>query len=269
MVIEDSSVPDNDDNRRDELASNSSSSHQKGLRSIARLLIGGVLLGIDELNADLGNWREDLTSHRANHTNLTSPETRKTNTDSISTSEQTKNQNIARYALIGIALDLQERVQSGLKTVDQATRSISNAATPFIDPISNSRLARPFRQRYDELALRGQREVDRWVNAGITEDTRSRLYAQATLEKSVDKSIDYLTTNEEIKELIETQSVSLAGEVVEELRERAVSADLLLERIVRMILRLTPRDELPAPPAEIMEQARPFVRRAGRVVRKS
>lgn len=275
MGPDDSRIQNIDHNNQADLTAHDIPSSPRGFGSIARLLIGGVLLGIDELNASLGNWGAEISSPKSGNADYPSSQSSKSeefdipSNTSISQSDEYDNSNIVRYALIGLAFDIQERVQSGLKIVDQTTRSISNVATPIIDPISNSRLVKPFRRRYDELVLRGKQEVDRWVDAGLAEDTRSRQFAQTALEKSVDKSIDYLTTNEEIKELIETQSVSLAGEVVEEIRERAVSADILLERIVRMLLRLTPRTELPAPPTEVMEQARPFIRRAGRVVRKT
>jgi hypothetical protein len=275
MGPDDSRIQNIDHNNQADLTAHDFPSSPRGFGSIARLLIGGVLLGIDELNASLGNWGAEISSPKSGNADFPSSQSSKSeefdipSNTSISQSDEYDNSNIVRYALIGLAFDIQERVQSGLKIVDQTTRSISNVATPIIDPISNSRLVKPFRRRYDELVLRGKQEVDRWVDAGLAEDTRSRQFAQTALEKSVDKSIDYLTTNEEIKELIETQSVSLAGEVVEEIRERAVSADILLERIVRMLLRLTPRTELPAPPTEVMEQARPFIRRAGRVVRKT
>ena len=275
MGPDDSRIQNIDHNNQEDLTAHDFPSSPRGFGSIARLLIGGVLLGIDELNASLGNWGAEISSPKSGNADYPSSQSSKSeefdipSNTSISQSDEYDNSNIVRYALIGLAFDIQERVQSGLKIVDQTTRSISNVATPIIDPISNSRLVKPFRRRYDELVLRGKQEVDRWVDAGLAEDTRSRQFAQTALEKSVDKSIDYLTTNEEIKELIETQSVSLAGEVVEEIRERAVSADILLERIVRMFLRLTPRTELPAPPTEVMEQARPFIRRAGRVVRKT
>ena len=275
MGPDDSRIQNIDHNNQADLTAHDIPSSPRGFGSIALLLIGGVLLGIDELNASLGNWGAEISSPKSGNADYPSSQSSKSeefdipSNTSISQSDEYDNSNIVRYALIGLAFDIQERVQSGLKIVDQTTRSISNVATPIIDPISNSRLVKPFRRRYDELVLRGKQEVDRWVDAGLAEDTRSRQFAQTALEKSVDKSIDYLTTNEEIKELIETQSVSLAGEVVEEIRERAVSADILLERIVRMSLRLTPRTELPAPPTEVMEQARPFIRRAGRVVRKT
>jgi len=234
-------------------------------------VIGGILLGIDELNTNLDKWEARVPPSGSSQVHTSSAESTIRYDQDISENETIPGKvddSIFRYALIGLALGVQDTIQSGLRAVDKTTRSISNVTTQIASPITHSRLAEPFRQRYNELVWRGQREVNRWVEAGLTEDTRSRLIAQNALENSFDRGIDYLTTNEEIKELIETQSVSLAGEIVEEVRERAVSADNLLEGIVRMILRKPPRDSLPPPPEVVMQQARPYIRRAGRIVRK-
>jgi hypothetical protein len=124
------------------------------------------------------------------------------------------------------------------------------------------------RRRYDGLVLRGQKEVDRWVETGRTEDARSRSLAQSALDGSVDQSITFLTENEGVQELIQSQGVSLASEVVEEVRERAVSADNFFEGVIRAMFRRQPRSALPDPPPEVKEQAVPFRQIKGRSIRK-
>jgi hypothetical protein len=42
--------------------------------------------------------------------------------------------------------------------------------------------------------------------------------------------------------------------VIEEVRERAVSTDKFLERLVRTLLRRPPREELPEPPEMLRKQ---------------
>jgi hypothetical protein len=275
MVPDKPDIHISDNNDSDGPGANYSPPRLAGHRSLTRLVIGGVLLGLDEINASLEkNW--GAKSPRSNSRQASPVFPKSGGPDSSEFKQIPPNSgnakktggDLARYVLIGLVFGVQDRIQTGLKAADQATRAISKATAPLINPISKSKIVQPFHRRYDELVLRGQHEVDRWIGAGQTEDTKSRLVAQAALEQSFDRGIDYLTTNEEIKELIETQSVSLAGEVIEEIRERAVSADNLLEGAVRMILHKPPRSELPAPPAEISEQAHPFVRRAGRIVRK-
>jgi hypothetical protein len=58
-----------------------------------------------------------------------------------------------------------------------------------------------------------------------------------------------LAQKPEVRELLQQQSMSLAGEVVGEVRQRTASTDALLERLARAILRRSPHEavvELPA-----------------------
>jgi hypothetical protein len=64
-----------------------------------------------------------------------------------------------------------------------------------------------------------------------------------------DRYIEYLHKNpENVQDLVAGQSVTMATEVVEEVRSRSAVADNALEHIVRSLLRKKPRAEL-APPA--------------------
>ena len=224
------------------------------LRSLTRLVIGGVLLGANELLDNLDKWEtlapatrpvDDITDDEAGEI-ITLPAQSETNVD------------LARYTLIGLVFDTQDRLQSGVRSLNKVANFMSGLASPIIKPFYGSRLAAPLRRRHDRLVLRGQQEVDRWIETGRTEDARSRSLAQNALYGSVDQSINYLTANDEIQELIQSQSVSLAGEVIEEVRERTVSADNFIEGVIRSMFRRPPRSELPEPPPEVKEQAVPF-----------
>ena len=54
-----------------------------------------------------------------------------------------------------------------------------------------------------------------------------------------------MAQNEEVKELVQEQSLGLAGEAVEQVRERTFTADTLVERIARAITRRGQRLEPP------------------------
>lgn len=60
--------------------------------------------------------------------------------------------------------------------------------------------------------------------------------------------------NPQLEEMVHQQSINLATEVVEEARERMVSADTLLERVVRSLLRFPPREALPEPPQVVQDR---------------
>jgi len=68
--------------------------------------------------------------------------------------------------------------------------------------------------------------------------------------------IDYLNEHPmEVQTLVQGQSLSLAGQMRDEMRERTVTGDSVVDAIVRSILRLKPREELPPPPAEVQRRA--------------
>ncbi len=62
---------------------------------------------------------------------------------------------------------------------------------------------------------------------------------------------------EQVQQLIQGQSLDLAGQVLDEVRERTVTADTVAERLVRAILRRNRREELPPPPPEVQRWANP------------
>jgi len=121
--------------------------------------------------------------------------------------------------------------------------------------VYKSRILSPLRSEIDGLAERGQQQIENWIDIGRVEDQASRDLTQAAIYERVDYAIDYLTADDGVQELIQSQSVGLVDEIIEETRERTVSADNFLESLVRSILRRPPRWELPEPPEEIKRQA--------------
>ena len=74
--------------------------------------------------------------------------------------------------------------------------------------------------------------------------------------------------------MITGQTTGLAGEVLDEVRERTVSGDSFLEGIVRAVMRKAPRAELPPPSTEIRQSAvkvpeRPLVAKGGSAMSKA
>lgn len=81
----------------------------------------------------------------------------------------------------------------------------------------------------------------------------------ALIRQRGDRYLDYLHDDnpEVIQDLIQGQSLGLAGEIMDQVRERTVTADSLVETLTRAILRRTPRSDLPEPPDEIKNLALP------------
>ncbi len=88
-----------------------------------------------------------------------------------------------------------------------------------------------------------------WVELGRASEPTARLVARRAYLEAVDDFIGHLSQNDELASLVQEQSVGLATEFVDEVRERTVSADTLAESIVRRILKRPPRPALPPPEA--------------------
>ncbi len=79
---------------------------------------------------------------------------------------------------------------------------------------------------------------------------------QPLIRQQGDIYIDYLNDHPApVQTLVQGQSLSLAGELRDEVRERTVTGDSLVDSIVRGLLRLKPREELPPPPDPVQRRA--------------
>lgn len=79
---------------------------------------------------------------------------------------------------------------------------------------------------------------------------------QGLIRTQGDVYIDYLNAHPTpVQTLVQGQSLSLASQVRDEVRERTVTADGLVDLVVRNLLRLKPREDLPAPPDVVQRRA--------------
>lgn len=220
-----------------------------GLRSLTRLVIGAAGIGVKQLRLRLHRWEEEIDQDRAKEqakTSQVSPD------GVVGQPEETSptSDEILRYALIGMLFDAQEVIKSGSVKAVKVGRSIRRRTNPILRPLASSRLFSPVRKSYKKMVSFGQSKVDRWIDIGRLEETHSRMMAETALSGTVDETIDYLAENPGVQQLITSQTTSLAEEVVEEVRERTVSADILLEGLGRALFRRKPRHSLPPPPVE-------------------
>lgn len=207
------------------------------LRSLTRLMVGGLATGYEGLRQRLEAWE----ARQPEAAQETFP----------AESERDR----LRFALIGAVFAAEEQAGRGLRRAGRAARLVGNIAELFVGPVYRSRPLGPARRQIDHLAARGRQQVEAWIDLGRSEDQTSRDLARAALYERVDNAIKYLTANSEVQELVQSQSVGLVDEVIEEARERTVSADNFIESLVRSLLRRPQRWELPEPAEAIKRQA--------------
>jgi hypothetical protein len=160
-----------------------------------------------------------------------------------------------RLITIGAIFDTQERLGRGLTQIGRAGNAANRLAMRASRPLRWIPGVKPLQRRIDRLAARGEQEVSRWIKIGRQEEQQSKALAEKVIIDTVGEYIQYLADHPAVEELVEEQSTSLATEVVEEVRERAVSLDTFLEGIARGMLRRIPRSSLPQPPAPIKMSA--------------
>jgi hypothetical protein len=158
-----------------------------------------------------------------------------------------------RYALVGLIFESEEQLERGLNLSHRVGRAIGRKLNPIIQPMA--KIPNPAAKGFDHLIQRGQSKVDHWIERGREEEVISRQLAQEAATNTVDDSITYMAQNPALEELVQTQSVSLARQILELVRKDMVSADYFFEGLVRYILRRKPRYLLPLPSPEVQKQA--------------
>jgi len=135
-----------------------------------------------------------------------------------------------RYMTIGMLGGGLDRVQNGAGLVSEASDAVARAAGRIISPVWNSFLFAPLHRPLQQAEQAGENKVDAWIRRGRVEEVRSRALAEVSINNLVEESVTDITNNPQVQvlvqEIIASQSTSLVGEVIEEIRERMVTLDL-------------------------------------------
>jgi hypothetical protein len=173
-----------------------------------------------------------------------------------------------RQVLVGFAIDTQSRLSRTARAILRRGGQVTGGVGHTLNPVLSSRALSPVRGPFESLVERGQAQVDHWRELGRAEEALSRALAQDTAEQLVDTTVDTVASDPRVRDIaqdiIAQQGMGMAEEAVEEVRERTVSSDLLLERPVRSILRRRPRESLPAPTEVIRNLPKVRARGGGR-----
>jgi len=224
------------------------------LRSLTRLVVGGAILGVEELMGRLETWEEEIDQKPVD--TIPAEMVVYDVVDESVTVEKNEFEPLtdstsARHVLVGWIFDSQSKMGQRLAALRRFERRASRRLAAPLKPLGRSRLGQSLNTRFEDLVRRGEYEIARLAEIGKVEEYRSRKLALTATTETVDESIDFLTDNEELQELITMQGVGIAGEALEEMRERTVSADDFFESVVRALLRRTPRKQLEAPSREV------------------
>jgi uncharacterized RDD family membrane protein YckC len=170
----------------------------------------------------------------------------------------------ARHLMLGMMVDARNRARSSGRILDRLTTVTGNTIKYLFGPLSSSRAISPVRKGFGSAVERGESQVNHWMAMGRAVDARSRSTAELAFEQTADDAMDEIIDNERvqifIQEIVQAQSQGMIDEVIEEIRERGISADNFLERPFRLLLRRPNRSEVP-PPSFAPNLVRPQSRR--------
>jgi hypothetical protein len=224
------------------------------MRALIRLAIGSVELGAENLLHRLERLEAQPPPAGVN-SEPTSAIVRSEPAGAPPEQIESSQLALARYITIGAIFDAQERLERGLIQFGRAGNAVNRLATRASKPLRWIPGVKPLGRSIDRLAARGEQEVARWIKLGRQEEQESKEFAERVIIDTLGEYFQYLADHPAVEELVEEQSTGLATEVVEEVRERAVSLDTFLEGFARAMLRRTPRSRLPLPPAPVRMSA--------------
>ncbi len=195
------------------------------LEAATRLLVGALVEGSVQFRERLKAWDE------------------KTAVSSGSSDQSSASQaDQIRYTLIGMLFHAEAHLKTRqIPLFKQAAGLAFYSFSRLTAPAANSRISRSVNGRMDKWAARGETFVNKWMATGKLEEEHGRNLALTAVEESIDDFINDLAKNKELQSLIAEQSMGLATESVDNVRERAVTSDALAERFVRSLLRRPPR----------------------------
>ncbi len=205
--------------------------------SLLRLLLGGVVVGADELQGRMRAW--DAASRA-----------------SAQTTPTMKAPDALRYTLIGALFDSEARVRRGFSKMRARLRRLSDEAEDEAEayyashdtPGMPSTPLDPLLLRLDGLLSNASSAIDRWTAQGWSEEQHGRRMARQATASVIDELFDYMAQNPEVRELVEQQATGMAGAAMNEVRGRTATADLWIERLAHNLLR-RPASDMPAEPA--------------------
>lgn len=218
------------------------------LKALVSLLVGGAIEGTSQLTTRLQQYQEEINQAHAEQEADGSAESAET---AVTEDEFVR----LRYALVGFIFDTQARVKRTMPLLSRLIDTSTRVGTRAARPVTKSRFFAPIQRRYNDLALKGEENIKKWIDIGRQAEPPSRELAKMTYVNIVDEFISQLAENPELQGLVQAQSIGLATEVRDEVRGRGVTADTVLENLVRKVLRRAPREELPTPPPEVQKWA--------------
>ena len=231
------------------------------LRTFTRLVVGSALLGVDELARRASGWEQLAAQAEAATTRALAPaqdDPAPPDTPAPAPAGETivipaadtasPADSQLGLAMIGWVFATQERLRQERdpgKIFQAASAQVATTAAALI----RESLGWGSADQKARAAAASDSRMQAWIARGRTEARHSRALARAALYEIVHDVIDALAEEPAIQDLIQSQSTTLAGEVLGEVRQRTISADIYVDSLSRRLFRRARRN----PPLDATE----------------
>lgn len=170
-------------------------------RMAARILLGGVVIGREELKTRFQESQSNIHISAAELNNVTPVES---DADRL------------RYATIGAMAKSSNAIQRGASLLGRISNRAYQKITRSISPITNSGPMSPVRRQYQRFVDQGDMIVSDWIATGRREEYLSRQLTQEVAVESIEETLDYLADSPELDELMQTQSGDLIEDIFDD-----------------------------------------------------
>jgi polyhydroxyalkanoate synthesis regulator phasin len=159
-----------------------------------------------------------------------------------------------KFLLLGMLFETPDLIQQGLQTAEQASSKVLGLISKILSPVTNSWMFSPVKDRYDYAATRGEKVVDRLIMKGRMEEQNSRqIVQQKAIDDLVNEVMEYIILKTEVKQLLQEEGVSMAGDMLGEFREQSEAVDSLMEQKLRSLFGKRAPSQAVTPPGKSAE----------------
>ncbi len=203
------------------------------LESVLRLLVGAGVLGADELLKRLRQWEEKVIyePHPPEQLPLEDEFTR------------------LRYAAIGLLFSVSKGALKAANDVVNYGQRRTSAAYRVLDDAARLPLiglvAAPVKRALDDATRRRDDEVERLIRIGRVEERDGRKLAAVATDELISELLVRVGSDPEVGNIIQNQSVDMAGDMLDDFRQGTINADRKLDQAIRRLLGRPPIEGQP------------------------
>lgn len=159
---------------------------------------------------------------------------------------------LVRYLALGMFAHGQRWAFRGAQNGLMLSLATAQWAAERLEPLTASRFMRPIRGPVESRIRRLGNRLTTYMRTGKREEVEGKLLVNRATIGIVDELVEYMAQSPEVtalaRDIVGGQGASMAGVVVDHSRQVSAAADTAAERVVRKLLRLRPRKDLPLSP---------------------